>query len=113
MSILKMYTDGACSGNQNENNYGGWGAILEFGIHQKELHGGEKNTTNNRMELTAVIEAFRALKRTGLQVEVYSDSSYVMNCFRNGWYRNCRWKIKSSGKNCLHSSASTKYSSSA
>ena len=50
MSILRIYTDGACSGNQNETNIGGWGSILEFGDSQKELHGGELNTTNNRME---------------------------------------------------------------
>ncbi|MGN1383400.1 MAG: ribonuclease HI [Eubacterium sp.] len=88
MTTLRMYTDGACSGNQSEKNFGGWGAILEFGEHRKELHGGEKDTTNNRMELMAVIQAFSALKRTGLDVEMFSDSSYVMNCFRNGWYKN-------------------------
>ena len=88
MTILKIYTDGACSGNQNATNVGGWGAILEYGEHTKELHGGEVNTTNNRMELTAVIEAFRTLKRPGLRAEVYSDSSYVMNCFRQGWYKS-------------------------
>ena len=86
MSILKIYTDGACSGNQNEENIGGWGAILEFGATKKELHGGEANTTNNRMELTAVIEAFRALTRDGLDVHVFTDSSYVANCFREKWY---------------------------
>lgn len=96
--ILKIYTDGACSGNQNRNNIGGWGAILEFGKHRKELHGGEINTTNNRMELTAVIEAFKTLKRDGLTIQVFSDSSYVMNCFREGWYRNWirnGWQTKS------------------
>ena len=86
MPILKLYTDGACSNNQGEVNFGGWGTILEFGDHRKELHGGEANTTNNRMELTAVIEGFKALKREGLEIEVFSDSSYVMNCFRDGWY---------------------------
>ena len=86
MSILKIYTDGACSGNQNENNVGGWGAILEFGENKKELHGGEANTTNNRMELTAVIEAFKALKRDGLKIQVFTDSSYVANCFREHWF---------------------------
>lgn len=88
MTILRLYTDGACSGNQNASNFGGWGTILEFGEHRKELHGGEKDTTNNRMELTAVIRGFQELKRDGLKVEVFSDSSYVMNCFRNGWYKN-------------------------
>lgn len=86
MNILKIYTDGACSGNQNEDNVGGWGAILEFGKTKKELHGGEINTTNNRMELTAVIEAFKALNRDNLDVHVFTDSSYVANCFREKWY---------------------------
>ncbi len=71
MSILRIYTDGACSGNQNETNIGGWGSILEFGDSQKELHGGELNTTNNRMELTAVIEALKILKRDGLAIEIF------------------------------------------
>ena len=95
MTVLKMYTDGACANNQGEENYGGWGAILEFGEHNKELYGGEANTTNNRMELKAVIEGFRALKREGLEIEVFSDSSYVMNCFREKWYVNWQkngWK---------------------
>lgn len=52
MAILRIYTDGACSGNQHETNVGGWGAVLEYGQTQKELWGGERNTTNNRMEMT-------------------------------------------------------------
>ena len=95
MSILKIYTDGACSGNQNETNLGGWGAILEFGDSKKEIFGGEADTTNNKMELTAVIEAFKALKRDGLKVQVFTDSSYVANCFRDKWYEGWRkngWK---------------------
>mgnify|MGYP002520510559 CR=1 FL=1 len=63
MSILRIYTDGGCAGNQERTNLGGWGALLEFGEHKKELWGAEPNTTNNRMELTAVIEAFKALKK--------------------------------------------------
>ena len=86
MKTVSIYTDGACSGNQNETNIGGWGCILVYGEHQKELWGGERNTTNNRMELTAVIEALKALRKEGLDLEIYSDSSYVMNCFRDGWY---------------------------
>jgi len=86
MKILKIYTDGACSGNQNDENIGGWGAVLEFGDARKELYGGEINTTNNRMELTAVIEALSALKRSDLTVQIFSDSSYVMDCFRQKWY---------------------------
>ena len=66
MKRINIYTDGACSGNQNDNNTGGWGAILEYGQHIKELHGGEVNTTNNKMELTALIEALSALKEKGI-----------------------------------------------
>lgn len=88
MNILRLYTDGGCSGNQSSENLGGWGCILEYAGHQKELHGSKKNTTNNVMELTAVIEGFKALKRDNLTVEVFSDSSYVANCFLQGWYKN-------------------------
>ena len=88
--VVAIYTDGACSGNQNEENTGGWGAILEYAGAVKELYGGEPNTTNNRMELTAVLEAFRALKKDGLDVVVFSDSAYLANCFREKWYEN--WK---------------------
>jgi len=98
MTTLKIYTDGACSGNQNEENTGGWGAILEFGAHQKELFGGEINTTNNRMEMTALLEAFRAIKKEGQTVHVFSDSSYLITCFREKWYKNWRangWKTSS------------------
>lgn len=95
MTILRIYTDGGCSGNQSEENFGGWGAILEFGDVKKELHGGEVNTTNNRMEMTALLEAFRALKKEGLEIEIFSDSSYLMNCFREKWYESWQkngWK---------------------
>ena len=88
MTILRMYTDGGCRGNQSDTNAGGWGCILEFGEHKKEIFGGEMNTTNNRMELTAVIEGFRALNRDGQTVEVFSDSAYVSNCFREKWYES-------------------------
>ncbi|MGN0658181.1 MAG: RNase H family protein [Emergencia sp.] len=88
MTILRMYTDGGCSGNQSSENAGGWGTILEFGEHRKEMYGGAANTTNNRMELTAVIEGFRALNRDGQTVEVFSDSAYVSNCFREKWYES-------------------------
>lgn len=99
MSILRIYTDGACSGNQNETNIGGWGSILEFGDKRKELHGGELNTTNNRMELTAVIEALKILKRDGLTIEIFTDSSYVASCFRDKWYMNwCKNGWMTSGK---------------
>lgn len=86
--ILRIYTDGGCSGNQSAQNYGGWGAVLEFAGHSRELYGGEKNTTNNRMEMTALLEAFKAIKKENQIIEVYSDSSYLMDCFRKKWYIN-------------------------
>jgi ribonuclease HI len=70
-----VYTDGACKGNPGP---GGWGAFLTWGDHQKELFGGDAMTTNNRMELTAVIEALASLKR-GCRVAIYTDSQYVRN----------------------------------
>ena len=96
--ILRIYTDGGCSGNQNDENLGGWGAILEFGQAVKEIYGSEKNTTNNRMEMTALLEAFRAIKKEDQDIHVFSDSSYLMECFREKWYekwiRN-GWKTSS------------------
>lgn len=70
-----IYTDGACSGNPGP---GGWGAVLIYGHHRKELNGGERETTNNRMELRAAIEALRAMKR-GVHIDLYTDSKYVMD----------------------------------
>lgn len=81
MKEVTIYTDGACSGNPGP---GGWGAVLMYGSHRKELSGAEKMTTNNRMELVAVIEALRALKQP-CRVTVYSDSAYVVNGFARGW----------------------------
>lgn len=94
-SVLRIYTDGGCAGNQSEENLGGWGAILEYGQAVKELYGSEANTTNNRMEMTALLEAFRAIKKDGQQIQVFSDSSYLMDCFRKKWYVNWQsngWK---------------------
>ena len=84
--ILRIYTDGGCAGNQHDENLGGWGAVLEFAGVTKELFGAERNTTNNRMEMTALLEAFRALKKDGQTIRVFSDSSYLMDCFRKKWY---------------------------
>ena len=95
MKTVNIYTDGACSGNQNEENIGGWGCVLEFGGVTKELWGGEENTTNNRMEMLALINALSALKEDGLILHIYSDSSYLINCFKQKWYANWRkngWK---------------------
>ena len=77
-----IYTDGACSGNPGP---GGWGTVLLFKGQKKELRGGEPATTNQRMELQAVIEALKALKVTGWNVTVYSDSAYVVNAFQQKW----------------------------
>ena len=88
---IDIHTDGACPGNQFEENVGGWGAILEYAGKSKELHGGERNTTNNRMEIIALIEAFSALKKQGYPVRVFTDSTYLADCLRKRWYE--RWKI--------------------
>ena len=87
---INIYTDGACSGNQFENNSGGWGAILEYGDYTKEIHGGELNTTNNRMEMTALIESLSALTKKNYDVNVFSDSSYLIDCLRKRWYE--KWQ---------------------
>ena len=81
---VTMYTDGACSGNPGK---GGWGAILMCKGKMKEISGGEKETTNNRMELTAPIEALKLLKKP-CNVKIYSDSAYLINAFTNGWIYN-------------------------
>ena len=81
MKTITIYTDGACSGNPGP---GGWGAILEWQSHQKELSGGEAQTTNNRMELTAVLTALAILKEPCI-VELYSDSKYVVDAIEKGW----------------------------
>lgn len=91
MKILRIFTDGACSGNQNQENTGGWGAVLEYGDAKKELYGGEINTTNNRMEMTALLAALDAIKKPGQRVEIFSDSSYLMECFRERWYE--KWRL--------------------
>ena len=81
MKTVTLYSDGACSGNPGP---GGWGCILEYQGTEKELSGGEKNTTNNRMELTAVIQGLEALKEPCI-VELYSDSKYVIDALEKGW----------------------------
>lgn len=81
MKKVILYTDGACSGNPG---IGGWAAILKNGDYQKILSGGEKDTTNNRMELLGVINGLEALKQP-CEVEIYSDSAYVINAFLQDW----------------------------
>ena len=100
MKTVTIYTDGACSGNPGP---GGWGAILMYGAHKKELSGGEASTTNNRMELTAVISALSLLKEPCL-VDLYSDSKYVIDALEKGWAKG--WKkrgwVKSDKKPALN-----------
>ena len=94
MEKVVIYTDGACSGNPGP---GGWGAILMYGNSKKEISGGQKNTTNNVMELTAALQALKLLKYP-CEVELYSDSAYLVNGFSNGWIYNWKknnWKTAS------------------
>jgi ribonuclease HI len=83
--MIRIYTDGAAQGNPGP---GGYGTILQFGEHEKELSQGFRLTTNNRMELLAVIEGLRALKKEGIPVTVYSDSKYVVDAIEKGWLWN-------------------------
>lgn len=82
MKSITIYTDGACSGNPGP---GGWGAVLMYGTAHKEMSGGEPATTNNRMEMMAVIAALESLTQT-CHVKLHSDSAYVINCFKQRWH---------------------------
>ena len=86
MKQVIIYTDGACSGNPGP---GGWGAILKYGAHERELSGGEPSTTNNRMELLGAITALEALKEP-CEVALYSDSQYLVKAINEGWA--VRWR---------------------
>lgn len=91
MKHIILYTDGACSGNPGE---GGWGCILEYNGNTKEISGYDPCTTNNQMELTAVISGLKALKEP-CDVDIYSDSAYVINAFNQKWinnWQNNNWK---------------------
>jgi len=98
MKQVRAFTDGACSGNPGP---GGWGVLLQFGDHERELHGGAQGTTNNRMELTAAIEALKALSEP-CQVSLTTDSTYVKdgitqwlaNWKRNGWRTAAKKPVK-------------------
>ena len=100
MKRVTIYTDGACSGNPGP---GGWGAILRYKETEKELSGGAADTTNNRMELTAVIEALALLKEPCV-VELYSDSKYVIDGLSKGWAKGWQKRgwIKSDKKPALN-----------
>ena len=104
MKQVEVYTDGACSGNPGP---GGWGAVLRYRfngkVYEKELSGGDASTTNNRMELTAFIEALRQLKEP-CEVRYCSDSQYVINGLQKGWAKGWKrrgWK-KSDGSPALN-----------
>jgi ribonuclease HI len=93
---VKIYTDGACSGNPGP---GGWGALLKFGTHEKEISGAERKTTNNRMEITAAVMALRALKEP-CRVDIYTDSEYLKKGITE-WITNWKelgWRRGSPGK---------------
>jgi len=91
---ITIYADGGCRGNGSTINIGGYGAILSYKGHTKEIYGGEKNTTNNQMELKACIEGLRAITNKTYPTELYMDSQYVisgMNSWVNGWIKK-KWK---------------------
>ncbi len=96
---LIIYCDGACSGNQYHQNVGGWGTVIKYDNIHQELSGGELNTSNQRMELLSCIRGLETIidmESTGklpgnLSIEVYSDSAYLVNCMKQGWYK--RWLV--------------------
>ena len=98
-SEIIVYTDGACRGNPGP---GGWGVVLESGLHYKELYGGDEDTTNNRMELVATIEALNSIKLSGSRIKLYTDSVYVKNGItqwmtnwkKNGWKTAAKKPVK-------------------
>lgn len=101
MKNIEIYTDGACSGNPGP---GGWGAVLKYNNFQKQISGAESNTTNNRMEITALIKALEMLKEP-CKIKVYTDSRYVCDSMTKGWaisWEKRGWK-KSDGKPALNS----------
>lgn len=91
MKKVSIYTDGACKGNPGP---GGWAALLFYNQHEKEIYGGERHTTNQKMELKAAIEGLKALKEP-CEVELFSDSAYLINAFKQGWlekWQHNGWK---------------------
>ncbi|MDP7420411.1 MAG: ribonuclease HI [bacterium] len=93
MKHVKIYTDGACKGNPGP---GGYGVVLQFGPHRRELSGGFRNTTNNRMELQGCIAGLQALKYP-CSVTIYCDSKYLVDAYTKGWAR--KWRINNWKRN--------------
>lgn len=85
---IEVYCDGACSGNGRRTNAGGWGAVLKHDGRVKTISGRERDTSNQRMELLACIKALEATKPGDVDIAVYSDSAYLVNCFRQKWHVN-------------------------
>ena len=85
---ITVFCDGACSGNQFDNNIGGWGAVLSYKDNEKRIYGGERDTSNQRMELTACIMALEGIKTSNIHIVVYSDSAYLVNGMKRRWYKN-------------------------
>lgn len=84
--MIEIYTDGACANNGKNKGIGGWGAVLCFKEHKKEIYGGEINTTNNKMELLAVIKALETVRTKQYSITIYTDSAYIVDCVNQGWY---------------------------
>lgn len=87
MNKIIIYCDGAARNNGKKNNVGGFGIVLKYGDHTKEIRKGFRNVTNNQMEIMAAIEALKSLKRYDLPVEIYTDSAYLCNCMNQHWYK--------------------------
>ena len=99
MKFIEIYTDGGCRGNGKAENIGSWAACLMFGDHKKTISGAEENTTNNKMELKAVVEALRIIGKKGTPTIVYTDSKYVYEGATNWlvrWKMN-RWRTSNKG----------------
>lgn len=102
MGEIIIYCDGGCRGNAKDENIGGWGAVLEYNGHVKEMYAGERNTTNNIQELKGMVSALEAVKTTHIPVVVYSDSKYIVDNFNNslrawkkrGWRKSDNQIIK-------------------
>lgn len=98
MRTVELFTDGACKDNQSKENLGGYGGVLHYRGHEKEYAGATINSTNNIMELTAVIEGLKAIHDKNVRVEVYTDSAYIVNTFKEKWYEDWirrGWKTSS------------------